>query len=187
MAPLAPRLSLTAGATKEGAPGDGEHEEAVAGRDQRCVVLSFAAVAGATTRRSTTTVGAQEPGSASVKCPKGQTAVAANVVGDAASPGPQVVVNTLARTGRRTVTTKAFNFGEAGKLTAIARCETGPKSGLTTATAPVPAATNTKWGEATATAQCPPGKRIVFGGFRAKRVADAPGYVFIEVTSATLG
>ena len=49
---------------------------------------------------------------------------------------------------------------------------------------PVPAATSTGDGEATATAQCPPGKRIVFGGFRAKRAADAPDYVFIEVTSA---
>ena len=88
--------------------------------------------------------------------------------------GPQVVVNTLARTGRRTVITKAFNTGQPGMLTAIARCETGPKSELTTATAPVPAATSTGNGEATATAQCPPGKRIVFAGFRAKRAADAP-------------
>lgn len=147
--------------------------------------LCSAAVAGATTVSSTTTVGTQEFGSASVKCPKGKTAVAANVVGQAASAGPQVRINTLARTGRRTVTTEAFNFGKPGKLTAIARCETRPASELTSATVPVPAATSTEIGEATATAQCPAGKRIVFGGFRAKRAADAPDYVFIEVTSAT--
>jgi hypothetical protein len=149
------------------------------------LVLSSAAVAGATTRSSTTTVGAQEYGSTSVRCPKGQTAVAANVVGEASSGGPRVEVDTLARTGKRTVTTQAYNSGGPGKLTAIARCETGPESAPVSATAPVPAETITGDGEATATAQCPPGKRIVFGGFRAKPDADAPGYVVIEVTSAT--
>ncbi len=148
-------------------------------------VLSLAAVAGAATRTSTTTVGTQKSGSVSVKCPKGKTEVAAEVVGQAALMGPRVEVNTLARTGRRTVTTTAFNTGNPGKLTAIARCETRPRSVLTSATVPVPAATSTADGEATATAQCPPGKRIVFGGFRATRDADAPAYVVIEVTSAT--
>ena len=148
------------------------------------LALSSAVVAGATTRSSTTTVGTQEPGSASVKCPKGKTAVAASVVGEAASSGPHVTVNTLARAGTRTVKTEAYNFGDPGGLTAIAGCKAQPKSRLETATAPVPAATSDS-GEATATAQCPRGKRIVFGGFRAKRDADAPDYVFIEVTSAT--
>lgn len=149
------------------------------------IVLSSAGLADATTVSSTTTVGTQMPGSASVKCPKGKTAVAANVVGDAASGGPQVVVNTLARTGPRTVMTKGYNYGQPGKLAVITRCQTRPKSTLASATVPVPAATSTASGEAIATAQCPPGKRIVFGGFRAKRDADAPNYVFIEVIAAT--
>ncbi len=146
--------------------------------------LSSAALAGATTMSSTTTVGTQKSGSVSVNCPKGKTAVAANVVGQAASSGPQVMVNTLARIGTRTVTASAFNTGEPGKLTVITQCQTGPRSALTSATAPVPAATSTANGEATATAQCPPGKRLVFGGFRATRDAGAPDYVVIEVTSA---
>ena len=147
-------------------------------------VATLVAVAGASTKTSTTTVGTQKPGSASVKCPKGKTAVAANVVGEAASSGPFVEVNTLARTGERKVKTKAYNFGSPGHLTAIARCRTRPRSKLVSATAPVPASTINGSGEGTATAKCPRGKQIVFGGFRARRNAGAPDYVFLEVDSA---
>jgi hypothetical protein len=149
------------------------------------LALSWAAVGDAVTRSSTTRVGTQEPGSASVKCPKGETAVAANVVGQASSPpGPHLTVNTLARRGTRRVETKGYNYGDPGRLTAIARCKKRPKSTLVSATAPVPAATIGGNGQGTATARCPRGEGIVFGGFRAKRDPNAPDYVFIYVTSA---
>jgi hypothetical protein len=148
------------------------------------VALVWVAVGGAATRSSTTTVGTQEPGSASVRCPKGTAAVAANVVGEASYIGPHVTVNTLARTSGRKVETQAYNFGESGELTVITRCKNQPKPTLESATAPVPAATSTDNGHGTATARCPRGKRIVFGGFRAERDAGAPDYVFIYVTSA---
>ena len=78
----------------------------------------------------------------------------------------------------------AYNFGDAGELTAIARCKRRPRSSLESDTAAVPAATISGSGEGTATARCPRGERIVFGGFRAERDSDAPDYVFIYVTSA---
>jgi hypothetical protein len=150
------------------------------------LALSWAAVSGAVTRSSTTTVGTQSPGSASVKCPRGKTAVAANVVGEAGGSAafPHITVNTLARTSARKVETKGYNYGERGKLTAIARCKTRPKSTVESATASVPAATSTSNGQGTATAECPRGTGIVFGGFRAERDKAAPDYVFIYVTSA---
>jgi hypothetical protein len=149
------------------------------------LALSWAAVGQAVTKSSTTTVGTQMPGSASVKCPKGETAVAANVVGQASSPpGPHLTVNTLARIGTRKVETKGYNYGESGKLTAIARCKTRPRSTLERATAPVPAATISGNGQGTATARCPRGQGIVFGGFRAERDPGVPDYVFIYVTTA---
>jgi hypothetical protein len=110
--------------------------------------------------------------------------VAANVVGEARSQGPQVTVNTLARTSARKVKTEGYNFGKSGKLTAIARCKAGPKSTLASASAPVPASTLTTIGHGTATAKCPRGEHIVFGGFRGERDASAPNYVFINVVAA---
>jgi len=148
------------------------------------LVLGWAAIGGAVTKSSTTTVPTQQPGSASVKCARGQTAVAANVVGEARSSGPLVTVNTLARTTARKVATKAYNYGESGHLTAIARCKARPKSTLVSETAPVPASTITSLGTGSATAECPRGQHIVFGGFRAKRDPTAPDYVFIYVTAA---
>jgi hypothetical protein len=146
------------------------------------LAVTSVAVAFAGTKSSTTTVQTQQPGSAVVKCPKGKTVVGAGVVGETGAPS--VEVNTMAGKGERKVKTKGYNFGGPGNLTAIARCSRRPSFQLRSTTVPVPASTNTTTGEGTATARCPHGTRILFGGFQAKRDPGAPSYVFVEVNSA---
>lgn len=149
------------------------------------LAVTSVAAAFAGTESSTTTVQTQQPGSAVVKCPKGKTVVGAGVVGETGtSPAPSVQVNTMAGKGERKVKAGGFNYGEPGNLTAIARCSKRPSSKLSSATARVPASTNTTTGEGTATARCPHGTRILFGGFQAKRDPGAPSDVFVEVNSA---
>jgi hypothetical protein len=113
--------------------------------------------------------------------------VGASVIGDtppSSGQGPSVQVNTMAGKGKRKVKAHGYNFGEPGNLTAIARCGKRPKPTVASDTELVPASTNTTTGEATATARCPRGTRILFGGFKANRAPGSPSYVFIEVNSA---
>jgi hypothetical protein len=151
------------------------------------LAVTSVAVAYAVTKSSTTKVQAQKRGSAVAKCPKGKTVVGAGVVGETGtpSPAPSVEVNTLVGKGERKVETGGYNSGgRSGNLTAVARCSKRPSFKLRSATVTVPASTNTTTGEGTATARCPHGTRILFGGFRAKRDPGAPSNVFIEVDSA---
>ena len=140
--------------------------------------VGWAAIGGAATKSSTTTVGVQEPGSTSVKCPKGKRVAAANVHGDATESGPNVVVNTLVRPTKRKLSTEAYNFGTAGELTAIARCKKGPKSKRVSEST-----TLEQYEEDSVTATCPKGKRIVFGGFYGER-EDAFSAPSVFVTAA---
>jgi hypothetical protein len=138
----------------------------------------WAAVGGAATKSSTTTIETQSLGSAVVKCPKGQRVVAADVHGDAAVSGPRVVVSTLVRPTARKLSTQAWNFGDPGELTAIARCKKRPKARQASEST-----TLEQFEEDSVTVRCPKGKRIVFGGFRGER-EDAFSAPSVFVTAA---
>jgi hypothetical protein len=109
-------------------------------------------------------------------CPTGESVRLAGFRA-AVSPqpqGPSIVVNLMRRSGRRSITVGAVNRGTVkGPLKAIAGC--GPGGSLEARNASVKLARG--GGRATATAECPRGKHVVFGGFHASANDGAGPYL----------
>jgi hypothetical protein len=142
------------------------------------VVCAWAAIGGAATKRSTTTVGPGEADSTDVRCKKDQRVVAVNAVGESGSlfvPDPAVVIGEISRPGKRRARARGFNYSmTAGDLSVIARCKRQPKSKLESESITIPPA-GMELETASVSAKCPRGEGIVFGGFRAEqRPADDP-------------
>ncbi len=117
------------------------------------------------TRSKSTTIAAQDFGTAAAKCPKGSEAVAggfASLGFDPEFKGPAIFASGSKRVGHRAWKTSGFNFGGAtGKEVGYAYCDTH-KPGLKVESngTSVPAGST-----ASATATCPGGSEAVSGGF----------------------
>jgi hypothetical protein len=146
-------------------------------------------LSGAGTKTKSTTLGAIEEGSVTARCKQAQRVVAAGGQGevgeDILGGDPVVVVSEVARPGKRRVRVSGSNRGgEDGELTLIARCKKGPRSKLASATTSVPPA-GMEGSVESATAKCPRGTRIVFGGFRTEvRPLDSPDNPIVFPTAA---
>jgi hypothetical protein len=153
------------------------------------LAVGFAALSGAGTKSSTTPLDGLEDGSAKVRCKQGQRVVAVGArgeVGDEVMAGdPVVTLNEVARPARRRARVSGSNRGtDEGDLTAIVRCKKRPRAKITSASTSVPPAGMESEVESV-TAKCPPGTRIVFGGFRTEfRPSDAPDNPIVFPTAA---
>jgi hypothetical protein len=156
------------------------------------LVTLLAAVGGAATERSTTTLGAGEAASTDVRCKKGQRVVGVSAVGEAEElfgNGPGVSLGEVSRPGKRRAQAAGINIGgESGDLTAIARCKSQPKSKPESKRVTVPPA-GMELELASVSAKCPRAKRIVFGGFRAEQRSTGapPGSILIPTAARREG
>jgi hypothetical protein len=147
-------------------------------------VTAWAAVGGAASKSSTTTLGSGEAGSIDVRCKKGQRVVGVNAVGEAEdlfTGGPGVSLGEVSRPGKRRAQAAGINLGSgSGDLTVIARCKRQPKSKRESKIATVPPAGMDLETESVS-AKCPRGERIVFGGFRAEQrsASEPPGSIIV--------
>jgi hypothetical protein len=150
-------------------------------------LLVWAALSGAATRSSTTTVETGATGSTQVRCKQGQRVVGVEARSDSGglSSGPVVVLGEISRPARRRARARGENFGMSeGHLTAVARCRRGPRSTLRSETIAIPPASADVETQ-TVAASCPRGKRLVFGGFRAEqRPQDDPDNPSVIPTAA---
>jgi hypothetical protein len=134
-------------------------------------VLVWAALSGAATRSSTTTIEGGQTGSTQVRCRQARRVVGVDARGESgfSFSGPVVVLGEISRPGRRRARAAGQNFGMSeGQLTAVARCRRGPRSRLQSETITIPPASADVETQ-TVAASCPRGRRLVFGGFRAEQ------------------
>jgi hypothetical protein len=151
------------------------------------LALTGAVAFGAVPRRATTMVSAQAMGSATATCKSGQVALAAGF----AAPGfdPTTQDGPVARfasmpSGSRGVTTKAFNFDQAGtgELDSFAYCGARRRPPQIKSKS-VSVAPN---GYASVVAECPAGSRAIAGGFGTNEFSKA-GPEIITFTSKRTG
>ncbi len=122
---------------------------------------------------ATTTVAPRQVSSLADSCTGGRRVVGVNVAGEAGpSSGPVLALGSLTRPAARRAEGSAFNIGSApGKLSVDPRCASGPASQSVSSSTTLPPAGMTLVIKS-ATATCPAGKRIVFGGFQAEQRPD---------------
>lgn len=132
-------------------------------------------------------VGTDQTLSVEATCPKGTKALSGGFATewDAASlvTSPFLEVNQSQRSGRRGWVGEAFNDQPAGDLTSFAYCRASKKLTRMTDTVPSPVGQFV-----TATAECPPGTRVISGGFAGSptdAVGDTPVLYISESRRAT--
>jgi hypothetical protein len=142
-------------------------------------IFALAATTGITTgafktKRASTTLGADEVGSATAKCKRKTQAVSGGFDAPNFDPlfntGPSIETFASKRNSKRQWTTTAYNFVGEGELAAFAYCSGElPKLKARSATAEVPNGTI-----GSATAKCKQGEEAVSGGFSTTLPADGP-------------
>ncbi len=111
-----------------------------------------------------------------VNCPPGETPRLAGYTARVSPQpqGPSIVVNRMRRSGKRGVTVGGVNRGTAkGPLKAIAGCRPGGSLDARRARVKLPKG----GGRAAATARCPRGEHVVFGGFETSSNDGAGPYL----------
>jgi hypothetical protein len=152
----------------------------------------LASLSGAGTKTETTVVGGGESDSVTARCKQGQRVVAAGARGEAGDIVMKgqglVVLGEVARPGKRRARAAGRNIGgQDADLTAIARCKRQPRSKLASETITVAPQGMDVVVESVTTA-CPPGKRIVFGGFRAEQRSEpGPGPIILPTAARRTG
>jgi hypothetical protein len=139
--------------------------------------VGWAAIGGASTETASTFLSNAEVGSVDVQCPPGKRVVLGGLRGEFdRDANARVNVDELSRPSKNVLRVGGYGPGSTeAELTAIATCKRKPKSREVSETV------GADQPEVSATARCPAGRQIVFGGFRGDLTATAQ---FVVPTAA---